>query len=304
MNRKTINIMSSCDENYAKLVPVQLFSIADNLIGIYDVNYYLFHNRVSEETIASLNDYCERLGIVFHEIYIENTEPYEALSSKGGSWVYEAYLPFECHKYLPHDAERALYIDAADVLIIGDIGDYYFSGFDDRSIIVTCSRYKKNSNGSFSVFDRDDLGDEESRLGILRGLFNSGSYIMNLDKLRNDGSSINDFIAMKNALVEIYPNKNDIYFGDQGLLAASLVGDIKYFGYPEVKNLWYQPYNFCIWFFDRSTEICGGNPWYVPKILHFAGGMKPWKLTKENEKDLKPGQWSFYKIYQLYARQV
>jgi lipopolysaccharide biosynthesis glycosyltransferase len=304
MKRKTINIMSSCDENYAKLVPVQLLSIADNLIGIYDVNYFLFHNRVSKKTIAFLNNYCEKLGIAFHEIYVENTEPYAELASKGGGWVYEAYLSLDCHKYLPLEVERVLYIDAADVLIIGDIGEYYFSNFDNCSIIATCARDKQTSAGNFVVFDRDDLGKEESRLGIMRGLFNSGSYIMNLKKLRNENSSIADFIAMKNALVEIYPNKDDVYFGDQGLLGVAFAGDIKYFGYSEIKNLWYQPYNFCIWFFDRATEICGGNPWYIPKILHFAGGIKPWSLTSENEKELKPGQWPYYKMYQLYAGQV
>jgi lipopolysaccharide biosynthesis glycosyltransferase len=264
--------MSSCDENYAKLVPVQLLSIADSLIGIYNVNYFLFHNRVSKESIAFLNDYCKKLGIDFNEVYVENTEPYTQLASKGGSWVYEAYLPFECHKYLPLEAERVLYIDAADVLIIGDIGEYYFSDFDNCSIIATCARYKQDNAGNTVVFDRDDLGKEEALLGILRGLFNSGSYIMNLNKLRMENTSIDDFIAMKNTLVEIYPNKKDIYFGDQGLLSAAFVGDIKYFGYPEIKNLWYQPYNFCAWFFDRATEICGGNPWYIPKILHFSGG--------------------------------
>ena len=88
------------------------------------------------------------------------------------------------------------------------------------------------------------------------------------------------------------------------MLSAAFVGDIKYFGYPEIKNLWYQPYNFCIWFFDRAAEICNGNPWYVPRILHFAGGIKPWNLTTENENELKAGQWPFYKIYSLYANQV
>ena len=33
IKKKRINIMSSCDENYTKLVPVQLLSIADNLIS-------------------------------------------------------------------------------------------------------------------------------------------------------------------------------------------------------------------------------------------------------------------------------
>jgi len=305
-DKNRINIMSSCDENYAKLVPVQLLSIADNLLssrqGKYkEVHYYLFYSRISENIIESLRKYCETLGIVFHNIYIADTELYAELASKGGGWSYEAFFSLECYRYLPVEVDRILYIDAADVLILGDIGEYYFLDFDDRSLIVTPGRYNaKNAD----IFTKDDLSDEEPRAGILRGLFNSGSYVINVDKMRKANIPLSDYIEFKKALEEIYPNNNNIYFGDQGLLSAVFVGDIKYFGYPKIKNLWYQPYNFCMWFFDRSAEICGGNPPYIPRIIHFAGSIKPWKLTSENEKELKPGQWPFYMIYKLYANQV
>jgi lipopolysaccharide biosynthesis glycosyltransferase len=305
--KRRINIMSSCDENYAKLVPVQLLSIADNLLTSqldYEVHYYLFYYRVSDETVDRLRSYCETLRIFFHKVQITDIEPYMELASKGGIWVYEAYFSVECHRYLPPEVDRILYIDAADVLILGDIGEFYYADFEDHLIIATSICYKPKGDSDWIKMESDDLGDEIERLKILRGVFNSGSYVINVERMRLMNSSINDFIALKRALEDIYPDNDPIYFGDQGLLAAALVGDIKYFRYPEIKNLWYQPYNFCVWFFDRATEICGGNPWYIPRILHFAGGIKPWELTSENEKTLKPGQWPFYKIYELYANQV
>jgi len=298
--KKRINIMSSCDDGYAKFVPVQLLSIADNLLPLYDVHFYFFHSRVSELNLKCLSSYCDTLGIVFYDVKIPDVEPYLELASKGGFWTHEAYYSLECHRYLPPEVDRMLYIDAADVLVIGDIGEYYFYDFEDCSIIVTPNQYKENAYGTLTVFESRDLGNKELRSKIFRGIFNSGSYVMNIDKMRRNGQSLNDFICLKNTLEKICPDTEEIYFGDQGLLAAAFVGDIKYFGYPEIKNIWYQPYNFCIWFFDRAVEICNGNPWYVPRILHFAGGMKPWKLTSENEKELKPGQWPFYKIYKLY----
>jgi len=307
-DKNRINIMSSCDENYAKLVPVQLLSIADNLLsskqGKYtEVHYYLFYSRISEKIIESLRAYCETLGIAFHNIYITDTDLYAELASKGGLWTYEAFFSLECYRYLPEEVDRILYIDAADVLILGDIGEYYFLDFDNRSFIVTGARYKPPG----VIFEKDDLSDEELRSGILRGLFNSGSYVINVDKMRKANMPLSDYIVFKKALEEIYPDDNRIYFGDQGLLSAVFVGDIKYFGYPKIKNLWYQPYNFCMWFFDRSAEICGGNPPYIPRIIHFAGppgNIKPWKLTSENETVLRPGQWPYYMIYKLYANQA
>jgi len=311
IEKRRINIMTSCDENYAQHVPVQLLSIADSLIGnssgthsIYEVHFYFFYSNISEKRIEYLRSYSDNLGIIFHEIYIDDTKLYAELASKGGGWTYEAYFTVECHRYLQPDVERIIYIDAADVLIIGDIGEYYFSDFGDCSIITTCSQYKKDGEGKLTAFERDDLGNEELRLKILRGTFNSGSYVINIEKMRRENMTLNDYIALKTALENIYPDKSDLYFGDQGLLSAAFVGDIKYFGYPETKNLWFQPYNFCIWFFDNSAVMCGGNPWYVPRILHFSGAIKPWKFTNENEKELKPGQWPFYKIYKLYANQV
>lgn len=307
MEKRRINIMSSCDDNYARLIPVQLLSIADNLLSPplhYEVHYYLFHSRVSGENLDFLCSYCAALGIVFHEVKVADNDLYEELAAKGGGWVHEAYYMLECHCYLPREVGRILYIDAADVLILGDIGEYYFSDFEDCSIIATCARYKSDGAGGLTVFTQDDLGDQKHRSGILRGIFNSGSYVINVEKIRRENISLNDYIALKNALENIYPDNDKIYFGDQGLISAAFAGDIKYFGYPQVKNLWYQPYNFCVWFFDRAKEICGGNPWYLPRVLHFAGGMKPWALTTENEEALKPGQWPFYKIYKLYENQV
>jgi lipopolysaccharide biosynthesis glycosyltransferase len=55
------------------------------------------------------------------------------------------------------------------------------------------------------------------------------------------------------------------------------------------------PYNFCLWFYDRAEELFGGKLWYEPKIVHFAGAPKPWKL--DSTANLKRGQAAFYEIW-------
>jgi lipopolysaccharide biosynthesis glycosyltransferase len=292
--------MSSCDENYARLIPTQIMSIGNSLSSVYDVRYYLFHSRVSEESLKRIALCYDSIGITFSQIRIDSTAPYQELSKSGGSdWSYEAYYSLECHRWLPAEVDRVLYIDAADVIIVGDIGEYYFGDFEGCSLIATCARFK-TVEGERLTFSGEDIRNEQLRSGILRGTFNSGSYVINVEKFRLNKLAVSDFIALKDELAKLYPNTNDIYFCDQGLLSAFFAGDIKWFDYPRVKNLWYQPYNFCMWFFDRAKEICGGNPWYVPRIVHFAGAVKPWKFKDENAKELKPGQYPFYKIYELY----
>jgi len=102
----------------------------------------------------------------------------------------------------------------------------------------------------------DDLGDWKDGLpGILRGIFNSGSYMMNLDKMRKDERTLADYQYLSLKLRELFGDDNhNIYWGDQGLLSATFVGDVRYYGFPEIRNLWYMPYNFCLWYYDRMNE--------------------------------------------------
>ncbi len=308
-SKTRINIISSCDENYARYVFVQLLSMADNLLDpnmstVYELHYYLFYSDIKDDTLECLHRYCDTLSIVFHGILITEVEPYAELASRGGIWGAEAYFSLECHHYLPQEVDRVLYIDAADVLIVGDIGEYYFSDFEDNMIIASNSFHRLDGDIPFS--QQDILSDEKFRKKIMmEGLFNSGSYMLSLEKMRRDHVSLNDYLALKDMLDSLCSDKRDLYLGDQGLLSAAFIGNIKYFGYPQPG---YEPFNFCVWFFYDEAELRDGKPWhnptYIPKILHFAGYSKPWNLTSEREKWLGPVQWSFFKIYKLYAARV
>ncbi|MDR1589341.1 MAG: hypothetical protein LBS51_04030 [Oscillospiraceae bacterium] len=212
-------------------------------------------------------------GIDFHEVVIEHTAPFVELAAHGGGWAYEAYFSLCCHEYLPADVDRILYIDAGDVIIDGDISEYYFGDFEGKSLIATIGRFKDNGAGGPGVLDRNDMNDDRQLAAIKRGVLNSGSYVINVNQFRADQLTIDDFIYVSRVLCERFPEEHQVYFGDQGLISVAFLGDIRYFAYPEIKNLWYMPYNFCLWFFDRMDE-----PWYSPKILHFAGvSFKPWQ---------------------------
>ncbi|GAY77986.1 hypothetical protein NBRC111894_3540 [Sporolactobacillus inulinus] len=180
-------------------------------------------------------------------------------------------------------------------------------------MIVTASRYKVYNN-QLVHYEETDINDlEEGFPSICRGLFNSGSYIMNLNKIRAAQLTIDDFVAFSQMLCT-YSKKKDtsnIYFGDQGLLSAAFVGDIKIFNYPHICNLWYMPYNFCIWYYDRMRE----SPPYQPVIVHFAADIKikPWDVVYpiplerfssksiHSMRELKMGQAEWYYLWHEYA---
>lgn len=269
--------MTSCDERLSRYVAVQLQSIADNLPD-HLVHFYLFHSRISEKSLEFLESISRFYqNIVFHVVRIPDPEQYNELakysrSSQIGGWGGEAYYSFCAWQFLPETLDRILYIDAGDVLITDDISPYYFGDFDNKSLLVTGTVYKIQ-DGLPALLDSDDLLTPPLFKAVCRGLFNSGSYMLNLEKMRRDAVCIQQFIEFSKTLYQINNDSNYVYFGDQGLLSAVYLGDIRYFGYPETTDIWTMPYNFCMWYFDQKRE----KPAYKPRILHYAAvPFKPW----------------------------
>jgi len=310
-SNKCINIMTSCDQNLVRQVPVLLESISNN-ITTYPVNFYLFYSEISRDYISLLHKQCSCYdNVTFYEIKIPNPDDYEKLSRYGGRWGGEAYYSCCAHELLPDSVDRVLYLDAGDVMVVNNIDDFYFQDFENHSIIATCISYKIVNN-QLLKYEADDLCNPEYLPRILRGIFNSGSYIMNLEKLRVDGYSMNDYLYLSSKLAETMgEDTNDIYWGDQGFLSAAFVGDIKYHGYPQIANIWFMPYNFCVWYFDGMDTL----PSYTPCIVHFAGtAFKPWngnypifvkefqdKARLRNLKELKIGQAEYFYMWHEYA---
>lgn len=302
-----INIMTSCDDKLAVKICITLQSIADHL-SHKKIDFFLLHSRVSKENIDLLAKQCLAYGhIRFHEVRVDSdSEAFKEMAEYGGGWCEEAYYSLCAHELLPENIDRALYLDAGDTLVLGDIDEYYFEDFEGKSLIVTGSSFKM-SEGKKVLFESDDLADRALLAGIVRGIFNSGSYVMNLDKIHKSGNQISDYLELARTLKTIAGDSPKAYWGDQGLLSAAFVGDIKCFEYPRKADPWYMPYNFCVWFFDQMKE----QPQYAPGILHFAGGIfKPWQgnypifLERfQNKKDmgqlrnLKLGQAEYYYLW-------
>ena len=323
---KQYNIMTSCDDVLAPYIAVNLTAIAHNLSDSH-IDFFLLHSRVSQENLDMLDALSQKYkNITFHEVRVPNPEVYEALAELGGGWTGEAYYSACAHLLLPQDIDRVLYLDAADTLIVGDIEPYYSYDFQDKALVVTAFQYRWKNN-KLELFETEDLGDWEGQLlCILRGFFNSGSYMMNLKKMRKDGLTLTDYIVLAQELYKIFDGKEDLaaklyehldrrenalYFGDEGLLSAAFVGNVRYYGFPQIQDVWYMPYNFCIWYYNRKKE----KPAYVPSILHFTGtAFKPWegnypiflKRFQKKEKlhlmeELKLGQAGYFYQWHEYA---
>lgn len=309
------NILTSSDDTLAPQIAISLTAMAKNLAHAH-IDFYLLHSQISPGNIKMLTDLCNGYGnITFHEIVVPDPESYDPLV-KAGRWYRETYYPLCAHQLLPQTIDRILYLDAGDTLVVGDIGPYYHCGFEDHFLVVTPQKYKPEGD-RFVLYSPEDLLPEKGFLaGILEGVFNSGSYMINLKKMREAAIDITWYCELttwlKNATAgPDNPKEGPVYFGDQGLLSAAFLGCMKYFGYPQIRYVWYNPYNFCIGYYSEVEE----KPSYEPAVLHFAGvPFKPWKAEYpifperfhrtggdlRSLSELKPQQIEYYLLWLDY----
>ena len=300
--------MTSCDGNLMKFIPVQLEAIADNLKN-RQINFYLFHDGKNIDYVNKLRR-LKYENINFNDAIVSNPSIYDDIAKRGGIWCGAAYYSLCAHEYFPKDMDRVYYIDAGDILIIGNIDDYYFDDFEGKSIIATCTNFKLD-DGNITTFTRDDISIHKLLAFISRGLFNSGSYVMNLNKMRHNHYTTSDFLRLAELVCKTRGKIDNAFFGDQGLLSLIYVGDIKYHAYPKVKNPTYMPYDFGIWYFDKVEKLD-----YEVKVIHYIGdnAFKPWygKYSTflpyfqdinnlRNFDKLSPSQIEYYKIWYKYA---
>lgn len=301
--------MTSCDGNLVKYIPIQLEAIADNLAD-RNVEFYIFHDGSLTAEVDSLQA-LNYANITIHNVVVEDAESYQKIAERGGGWCGAAYYSLCAHQYLPADMDRILYIDAGDVLIIDNIGEYYFVDFEGKSLIAT-SIACKSEGGTPSFFTRDDLFDKTYLARIARGIFNSGSYVINLDKMRQIKYSLKDYAHWAELIYESTGKPKQTFFGDQGFLSLVFVGDVKFFTNSQGIDLFYMPYNFGLWYLDK----CPHKLDYEPAIIHFIGDkiFKPWKgeyplflkdiqnaAELQDFTTLKPEQVEYYNLWYKYA---
>jgi hypothetical protein len=288
MSKLKMNLCTSCDDGLAELILPQLESLSATN-SRYDISFYLFHTTVSDENIKLISDYSKKCGISFFEVKITDTAPFELLASHGGRWPKEAYYYMGLQDLLPPDMDRIMYIDAADNYMNGDLGRYYFSDFNGKSItsyMYQCWIGKGEEGYMIREFKSEDLENPDLMNMICRGAIFGSSIVFNLEKIRQGGLRTSDFVELAKTLV-ITLRAKKAYFGDQGLMSVAYLEDMNLYGFPETisfrldengveKGLAYYlaPYCFTVAAIAHKDISFA----YEPVVIHFDfPEWKPWK---------------------------
>jgi len=219
---------------------------------MYDVDFYLMHSQISDEHIRLISDFSMSLdNVTFHEIRLEDNRLFDniakygdARSKKGGKlWPHETYYWYYAHYYLPDDMERIIYIDAGDVVITGDIGEYYYGDFNNKMFIAS-PRVLITRGGQTSFIRKSDYEDIRLLNEMLgTGSFCAGTIVLNLPKFR---SIITDdyFDKYIDILKTTFPGAVALYLCDQGLASWVFADDIEFFMESDNLDVLYKPNNF------------------------------------------------------------
>lgn len=248
---RRIHIAACCDENYVPYVAVMMLSALASTTGT-PITFHLINCSISPESLRKLRGLISRHSGQL-EIYQPDDQLYLGLPTlRYGEAVYQRInLP----EYIPPDIGRILYIDA-DTLVLGDLNDLWQLDLEGHLVAAV-----------------ENLSPRACKdIGLLRTeYFNSGVLLIDLEGWRRENihHQVTDY-ARENA--------HKLQYVDQCSLNAVLRGR-----WLRLMPDWNQQsdiYKVVKKYQEGSSYTQQGMEDAIldPKIVHFTGKKKPWKV--------------------------
>jgi lipopolysaccharide biosynthesis glycosyltransferase len=248
--KKQVHLAFAVDQNLKEELAVVLASVVRNTDR--QINAHVLTRGLGEEYWARLHKLFPQVNFHFHDFsYIDYGSSVNLMSHITVSTFDRLFLP-----RVLKDVAKVLYLDV-DILVRGDVGELYDLNVKDHVFAGKKSRLDGWSN-LVHVITRVSLRLPAQQAWALRrrahetgklsaDTYNAGVLLMNLNRMRKD-----EFIENHLYLVEkLHLNDQDVMnFYSKG--KALRIGDE--------------------WNFVPTQDYAKD-----PKIVHFAGPVKPWK---------------------------
>ncbi|WP_026493683.1 glycosyltransferase family 8 protein [Butyrivibrio sp. XPD2002] len=241
-----MNILIAVNDGYFKPARVMLTSLCVNNT-FEEHNVYLLYHDLNENSIENLRTTMKKYNCMVHPVYVDDDKFNDLPVSHHFS--IETYYRFLMQTMVPSELERILWLDA-DMIIKGDLKEFYYQDFDDNYIAV-CKSINK---------DPDSL-IRKLCLPQNTVYFNAGIILFNLTKIRNE---IDPRVYFEYA----QENAEKITWLDQDILNAIFCNKKIVHGYKK-----YNYQHFTESDFSKQEKSIIDNDTVV---LHYIGNVKPW----------------------------
>lgn len=270
MNQK-IELLFTLDEGYLAPLKVALLSIYDNHPR-QSLRIWLVHERISTESIASLQTFCDYLGFELQVIKVDGSN--WASAPTVARYPKEMYFRLLAGEILPKEVTKVLYLDP-DILVINSLSDLWKLELEQHLLAAA------THTGLLDVATPIN----KVRLDLDHEYYNSGVMLLNLTQARQkvQWADISRVIE-KYAHFLVLPDQ-DILNYLYGKYALTI---------PEER--WNYDARMYGKYFTRSLSKHDLH-WVMANtsILHFCGKPKPWDKKHDNR---------FTALYLSYQKRV
>lgn len=270
MNQK-IELLFTLDEGYLAPLKVALLSIYDNHPR-QTLRIWLVHERISTESIASLQTFCDYLGFELQVIKVDGSN--WASAPTVARYPKEMYFRLLAGEILPKEVHKVLYLDP-DILVINSLSDLWKLELEQHLLAAA------THTGLLDVATPIN----KVRLDLDHEYYNSGVMLLNLTQARQkvQWADISRVIE-KYAHFLVLPDQ-DILNYLYGKYALTI---------PEER--WNYDARMYGKYFTRSLSKHDLH-WVMANtsILHFCGKPKPWDKKHDNR---------FTALYLSYQKRV
>ena len=248
-----MNIMISINREYMKYACVMLMSLKEHHKDIL-LSVYILHNELADEDFQMMDEIIGPEGIELIPVYIpEGT----VKDFQMGDWPEVNAYRLLATDLFGGSLDRILHLDA-DILITGDISEFYNTPFEDN-YLVACPDYLSDDERCQKC---RQYGKDEDAV-----FFNAGVLLFNISKLSSEGF----YYAVYADILKKYPNIK-IEYPDQDMLNLLFGNKTKYMDRIRYN---YSP----LYYKMNDKEHSYGSPQELERncsIVHMISGTKSW----------------------------
>lgn len=248
-----MNIMISINREYMKYACIMLMSLKQHHKDIL-LSVYILHNELTDEDFQQMDEIIGSEGIELIPVYIpEGT----VRDFQIGDWPEVNAYRLLATDLFGGSLDRILHLDV-DILITGDISEFYNTAFEDN-YLIGCEDFLSDADRLQKC--KEVARDENTRF------FNAGVLLFNIPKLLADGFCYAVYVD----ILKRYPNIR-VEYPDQDMLNLLFCDKTKYMN--RLK------YNYSPLYYSMSDKEYSYNSLEELKagcsIVHMIGGTKPW----------------------------